>query len=78
MLKRKDKTGNSSGVGKLGNRILRLFRPDRSCQASPMNSETRGQEVCYYSYRVLRNTLLEAEYKKARAIMELQKHQHLY
>jgi len=78
MLKRKDKIGNGSGVGKLGNRILRLFRPDRSCQASLMNLESTGQEVHYYSYRVLRNALLEAEYEKARAIMELQKHQHLY
>jgi hypothetical protein len=76
MFTRKKKIGNNSGVIKPENRLLRLLRSDTGFQAFLINLERTNQEDAYNeSQKEIRNAMLEAEYKKAKAIMMMQQHQ---
>jgi hypothetical protein len=75
MFTNKKKIGNNSGVIKSTNRLLRLLRSDTGFQASLISLERIGQEDAYYEPRKeVGNAMLEAEYKKAKAIMAIQQH----
>jgi hypothetical protein len=75
MFTRKKKIGSNSGVIKPENRLLRLLRSDTGFQAFLINLERTNQEDAYNeSWKEIRNAMLEAEYKKAKAIMTMQQH----
>ena len=75
MFTRKRKIGSNSGVIKPENRLLRLLRSDTGFQAFLINLERTNQEDAYNeSWKEIRNAMLEAEYKKAKAIMTMQQH----
>ena len=57
------------------NRLLRLLRSDIGFQASVISLERTDQEDAYNEVqKIVRNAMLEAEYKKAKAIMMMQQH----
>jgi len=75
MFTRKKKSGSNSGVIKSENSLLRLLRSDTGFQASLISLERKDQEDAYNGYqKEVRNAMLEAEYKKNRAIMMMQQH----
>jgi len=76
MLTRKNKSGINSGVIKLENRLLRLLRSDTGFQAYLISLEKSDQEDDYNAcaQKEIGNAMLEAEYKKAKAIMMMQQH----
>jgi len=75
MFTNKKKIGNNSGVIEPENRLLRLLRSDTGFQAFLINLERTNQEDAYSeAQREVRNAMLEAEYKKAKAIMAMQQH----
>ena len=60
------------------NRLLRLLRSDIGFQASVISLERTDQEDAYNEVqKIVRNAMLEAEYKKAKAIMMMQQHRNL-
>jgi hypothetical protein len=76
MFTRKKKIGSNSGVIKSENSLLRLLRFDTGFQAFLINLERTNQEDAYSeSRKEIRNATLEAECKKAKAIMMMQQHQ---
>jgi hypothetical protein len=78
MFTNKRKIGNNSGVVKSTDRLLRLLRSDTGFQASPISLEKTDQEDAYYELqKEVGNAMLEAEYKKARAIMSIQQRRNL-
>ena len=75
MFTNKKKIGNNSGVIKPENRLLRLLRSDTGFQAFLINLGTTNQEDAYSeAEKDVGNATLEAEYKKAKAIMAMQQH----
>jgi len=75
MFARKKKIGSELGKIKPENRLLRLLRSDIGSQGSPFSLETTNQEDAYSeAQKEVRNAMLEAEYKKAKAIMMMQQH----
>jgi len=75
MFKNKKKIGNNSGVIEPENRLLRLLRSDTGFQAFLINLERTNQEDAYSeAQKEVGNAMLEAEYKKAKAIMAMQQH----
>ena len=75
MFTNKKKIGNNSGVIKPENRLLRLLRSDTGFQAFLINLERTNQEDAYSeAQKEVGNATLEAEYKKAKAIMAMQQH----
>ena len=75
MFARKKKIGSELGEIKPENRLLRLLRSDIGSQGSPFSLETTNQEDAYSeAQKEVRNAMLEAEYKKAKAIMMMQQH----
>jgi len=75
MFKNKKKIGNNSGVIEPENRLLRLLRSDTGFQAFLINLKRTNQEDAYSeAQKEVGNAMLEAEYKKAKAIMAMQQH----
>lgn len=75
MFTRKKKSGSNSGVIKSENSLSRLIRSDTGFQASLISLERKDQEDAYSgSQKEIGNAMLEAEYKKAKAIMMMQQH----
>jgi hypothetical protein len=75
MFTRKKKIGSNSGVTKPENRLLRLLRSDTGFQASLISLERTNQEDAYNEFqKEVGIAMLEAEYKKAKAIMAIQQH----
>ena len=75
MFKNKKKIGNNSGVIEPENRLLRLLRSDTGFQAFLINLKRTNQEDAYSeAQKDVGNATLEAEYKKAKAIMAMQQH----
>lgn len=76
MFTRKKRFGSNSGVIKPENRLLRLLRSDTGFQASLISQERTDQEDAHNAHiqKDIRNAMLEAEYKKAKAIMMMQQH----
>jgi len=75
MFTRKKKIGSNSGVIEPENRLLRLLKSDTGFQAFLINLERIDQEDAYSeAQKEVRNAMLEAEYKKAKAIMMMQQH----
>jgi len=75
MFTRKKKIGSNLGVIKPENRLLRLLRSDMGFQASLISLERKDQEDAYNeSRKEIGNAMLEAECKKAEAIMMMQQH----
>jgi hypothetical protein len=75
MFKNKKKIGNNSGVIEPENRLLRLLRSDTGFQAFLINLKRTNQEDAYSeAQKEVGNATLEAEYKKAKAIMAMQQH----
>ena len=76
MFKNKKKIGNNSGVIEPENRLLRLLRSDTGFQACLISLERADQEDDYNAcaQEKIGNAMLEAEYKKAKAIMMMQQH----
>lgn len=75
MFTRKKKIGSNSGVIKPENRLFRLLRSDTGFQAFLISLERTNQEDAYSEARKeVRHAMLEAEYKKAKAIMAMQQH----
>jgi len=75
MFTRKKKIGSNSGVIKPENRLLRLLRPNTGFQAFLINRERTNQEDAYSeAQKEVGNAMLEAEYKKAKAVMAMQQH----
>ena len=65
----KHKVGNGRQTREPEKRMLRMLRSDDAFQASPTNMGATYQErVCEDSQRVMRAAMLEAEYKKAKAL----------
>jgi len=76
MFTNKKKIGNNSGVIESTNRLLRLLRSDTGFQASLISLERTDQEDAYDEpQKEVGNAMLEAEHKKAKAIMAIQRHQ---
>jgi hypothetical protein len=75
MFTRRKKFESNSGVIKPESRLLRLLRSDTSFQAPLISLERTDQEDGYNEARKeIGNAILEAEYKKAKAIMMMQQH----
>jgi len=75
MFTRKKKIGSELGEIKPENRLLRLLGSDIGFQASLISLERTDQEDAYSeAQKEVRNAMLEAEYKKAKAIMMMQQH----
>ena len=75
MFANKKKIGSDSGVIKPENRLIRLLRSDTGLQASLISLERTDEEyVCGETQKEILNVMLEAEYKKAKAIMMMQQH----
>jgi len=76
MFARKKKFESNSGVIKPRNRLLRLLRANTGFQASLISLERTDQEDDYNAcaQKEIGNAMLEAEYKKAKAIMAIQQH----
>ena len=67
------KIGSSLGVGESERRKLRVFRSDQPFQASLLSVEEADHEnVCEDSRKDFRTAMLEAEHKKAKALMAFQ------
>ncbi len=66
-------------VGEPEKRKLRMLRSYQAPQASLISMKEADQEnVCEYSRKDFRTTMLEAEYKKAKALMASQDNPHSY
>jgi len=79
MFPKKKKTGSSSTAIKPENRLLRLLRPDTDFQASLISLErTDLEDACSEEQKMIRNAMLEAEYKKAKALLAFQNNQRFY
>ena len=75
MFKNKKKIGSNSGVIKSTDRLLRLLRSDIGFQASLISLERTDREEAYgEAQKEVGNAMLEAEYKKAKAIMAIEQH----
>jgi len=75
MFTNKKKIGHNSGVMEPENRLLKLLRSDTGFQAFLINLEGTNQENAYSeAQKEVGNAMLEAEYKKAKAIMAMQQH----
>ena len=75
MFTRKKKIGSNSGVIKSENSLLRLLRSDTGFQSFLISPERTNQEDAYSeAQKDVGNAMLEAEYKKAKAIMAMQQH----
>jgi len=76
------KKPSSLNLGKLTTKVLRLLRADKF-PASSFGQEESPDEISYSnSYQVseteIRNACLNAEYLKAQALLERQKHPQFY
>jgi hypothetical protein len=75
MFTRKKKIGSNLSVMAPQNRLLRLLRSDTGFQASLISLERTNQEdSSIESQKEVLNAMLEAEYKKAKAFMAMQRH----
>lgn len=73
MFTRRKKFESNSSVIKPESRLLRLLRPDAGFQAPLIGLERADQEDGHNeAQKEIRNAMLEAEYKKAKAIMMMQ------
>jgi len=73
------KIGRKLGVGESEKFKLRMLRSDNAFHASPVRTETTHQEgVCGDSQKTIRDAMLEAEYKKAKALMAFQNNRRFY
>ena len=73
------KIGSSLEVGKSEKPKLRMLRSYQASQASLFNVEGADQEnVCEDSRKDFGTAMLEAEYKKAKAIMAFQNNRRFY
>jgi len=73
MFKKRNKIGSSLGAGKSENRILRLLRSDKSFAVSLDSLEGRDQQNGFEgSWKEIGSPLLEAECKRAQALLSLQ------
>ena len=73
------KIGSSLGVGESEKRKLKISRSYQAFQASLFSVEGADQEnVCEDSRKDFRTTMLEAEQKKAKALMAFQNNRHFY
>ncbi len=69
--KKKEKVGTA----KLTDRLVRLMRPDSEFQISPISlGETDQNTNCDRSQRDAANAMLEAENRRAKAIMAMHQH----
>ena len=67
------------GVGKSEKRKLRMLRPDQAFQPSLISvAETGLENVCEGSQKDIRTSMLEAEYKKAEALVTFQNNRRFY
>ena len=74
MFKNRRKNRNSLGEQKSENRILRMLRLGKSFTSSPVGQEEKDQEnVFAIPWEEIRNTLSDAEYNKAQALLASQK-----
>ena len=79
MFTRKKKIGSDLRDIKPENRLLRMLRSDTGSQAFLISLERTAQEDFYgEAQKEVRNAIIEAEYKKAKAIMATQQHRNLY
>ena len=75
MFKYKEKIGNSAGATKSTDRLIRLLRSDMAFQAPPNTLEATDREDAFDNHqKEAGNPVLEAEYRKAKAIMTMQQH----
>jgi len=79
MFTKKKKTGSNSTLTKPENRLLRLLRSDKGFQASLISLErTDREDACTEDQKMIGNAMLEAEYKKAKALLAFQNNQRFY
>jgi hypothetical protein len=74
----KEQLKSGLGLGKIISKIFRLLRADAKFSLSSVEQEEPVHAVApaniyHNSHREIRNTLLNAEFEKAQAIMELQR-----
>lgn len=76
MFARKKKIGSNLDAIKPESRLLRLLRSNTGLHASFIGLERTDQEDGYNAcaQKEVRHAMLEAEYKKAKAIMMMQQH----
>ena len=75
----KNKIGSGQRPGELEKRKLRMFRSDQAFQASPVSVERIHRENVPEDFRKdITASLLEAEYKRAKAIMAFQNYRRFY
>jgi hypothetical protein len=73
------KIGSKLGVAKSEKRKLRMLRSDQAFQASLVSvAEIDQENVCEGSQKDIRTSMLEAEYKKAKALMAFQNNRRFY
>jgi hypothetical protein len=73
------KIGRKLGVGESEKFKLRMLRSDQALQASLISVEGIDQEnACESSRKEIRTAMLEAEYKKAKALMAFQNNRRFY
>ncbi len=74
MFTRKKKIRSASGAVKPGNLLLRLFRSDAGLQAPFTSSQKAHQEDAYdVVQKGIGAAMLEAEYRKAEAVMTMER-----
>jgi len=75
MFTRKKKIGSNLGLIEPENRLLRLLRSNTGFQAFLISPERTNQEdTSGEAQKEFENAMLEAEYKKAKAFMTMQRH----
>ena len=66
----KNKTGNDRRVEMRQRNVLRMLRSEDAFESSPASMEATCQDtVCEDSQKAVRTAMLEAEYRKAKALM---------
>ena len=74
MFTRKKKIGSNSGTAKPGNPLLRLLRSDAGLQAPFTSSQKAHQKEAYdMAQKGIGAAMSEAEYRKAEAIMTMER-----
>ena len=79
MFTKKKKMKSNSGMMKPENRLLRLFRSGDVFQGSLISLENIDQDnVPVEDQKMIRSTMLEVEYQRARALLAFQNNKRFY
>jgi hypothetical protein len=79
MFTKEKKEESKAKSGKPRNRLLRLFRSNDTFLSSPVTLESADQEDAYeVNPKTIEGAMLDAEYQKARAVLEFQRNERFH